>query len=772
MPRNASGTYTLPSGNPVSSGTLIDATWANNTLNDIANEVTDSLSRSGEGGMLAPFRLNDGVQATPGLAFTNEPSTGMYRAGTNEAWLVAGGTQVLQFTTTGAMTRYAPGAVTTPSITAMGDTNTGIFFPAADTIAFTEGGTESLRINSSGNMGLGTTSPTNTAGFSRQLQIEGTTAALTLSGTTGTGKYTLGVPGANAVGLWDNTASAYRWYVDSSGNLGIGTASPTQRLHVNGSTIVPIANSYFTFDVRFGIGTPDSDGLQIFAGDYTRFGNRSAGGVFTERMRLDTSGNLGIGTASPGSLLDVVGTATGSGIAASVRNNATTGNSLSAFRLFAHDGSTVANSGTVFLSANSWTYQQIGANQLNVYGTKAGGIRLATANSGPIIFAPTTGADADFAVESMRLTPSGNLGIGTASPATKLEVADATPLIRSNASTTTVLHGLEFSNGANLDAFIKVQSNTAELRLSSGRSAAWGGFMSFYTDTVERARITSTGNLGIGTASPGERLDVRGGGLGVGNGTIKTVVSYTTEGLVGTVSNHALLLYSNNAERARITSGGDLLVGVTTGSYHILRKAVTNDGGNTTVEFQSTGGSTSQIWYGVSGFNANAANAATKVGRDATTLRSINAGGTVNASGADYAEYMTKAGDFALAKGDVCGINADGKLTNVFANAISFVVKSTDPSYVGGDSWGAKFKDNPEGLEAARQKVDRIAFAGQVPVNVLGATPGQYIVPINNNGAIKGVAVSNPTFEQYQSAVGKVIAVQDDGRALIIVKVA
>ena len=74
-------------------------------------------------------------------------------------------------------------------------------------------------------------------------------------------------------------------------------------------------------------------------------------------------------------------------------------------------------------------------------------------------------------------------------------------------------------------------------------------------------------------------------------------------------------------------------------------------------------------------------------------------------------------------------------------------------------------------LEAARQKVDRIAFAGQVPVNVTGASAGQYIIPINDNGAIKGEAVSNPTFEQYKISVGKVIAIDVDGRAKIIVKV-
>ena len=168
--------------------------------------------------------------------------------------------------------------------------------------------------------------------------------------------------------------------------------------------------------------------------------------------------------------------------------------------------------------------------------------------------------------------------------------------------------------------------------------------------------------------------------------------------------------------------------------------------------------------------NWNGAQTSLYVGRVTGTGRSINAGGTINASGADYAEYMTKDGDFTIAKGDVCGIDANGKLTNAYANAVSFVVKSTDPSYVGGDAWGIGLEG--EELEAARQKVDRIAFAGQVPVNVLGATPGQYIVPVDDNGAIKGVAVSNPTFEQYQSAVGKVISVQDDGRAWIIVKVA
>ena len=186
------------------------------------------------------------------------------------------------------------------------------------------------------------------------------------------------------------------------------------------------------------------------------------------------------------------------------------------------------------------------------------------------------------------------------------------------------------------------------------------------------------------------------------------------------------------------------------------------------------------FWYGGDAGGYNSANAPFKIVKISLTNRSINAAGTINASGADYAEYMTKAGDFTINKGDICGIDANGKLTNVFVDAISFVVKSTNPSYVGGDNWGHKSTEKnaeeytAEELEVERQKVDRIAFSGQVPVNVTGAKVGQYIVPINNNGAISGQAVDESaiTLQQYMQAVGKVIAIEQDGRAKIIVKVA
>jgi parallel beta-helix repeat protein len=101
MPRNGSGQYVLPTGNPVVSNTVIEADWANNTLADIANEMTDSLSRNGEGGMLAALRIADGSVGVPGLAFSNETTTGLYRSGAGEWWLTVGGVAVAKVSATG-----------------------------------------------------------------------------------------------------------------------------------------------------------------------------------------------------------------------------------------------------------------------------------------------------------------------------------------------------------------------------------------------------------------------------------------------------------------------------------------------------------------------------------------------------------------------------------------------------------------------------------------------------------------------------------------------
>lgn len=79
MPRNASGGYVLPSGNPVVTDTTIDSVWANDTMSDLANEIASSLDRFGRGGMSGQFKAASGTLVQPGMSWNAEPGSGFYR---------------------------------------------------------------------------------------------------------------------------------------------------------------------------------------------------------------------------------------------------------------------------------------------------------------------------------------------------------------------------------------------------------------------------------------------------------------------------------------------------------------------------------------------------------------------------------------------------------------------------------------------------------------------------------------------------------------------
>jgi hypothetical protein len=98
MPRSITGVYTVPSGiNPVVAGTTILDSWANPTLADVAQGITDSLDRYGRGGMQAALGLYDGTAAAPGLAFASEPTTGLYRPSAGNIAFSILGTKVANF---------------------------------------------------------------------------------------------------------------------------------------------------------------------------------------------------------------------------------------------------------------------------------------------------------------------------------------------------------------------------------------------------------------------------------------------------------------------------------------------------------------------------------------------------------------------------------------------------------------------------------------------------------------------------------------------------
>ena len=101
MARDSSGNMTLVAGNPVVTGTTVDSSDFNDTMDDFKDEITDSLSRSGKGGMTAPLRTADGSVSAPAHSFTSETNTGLFRAGSADLRLSLAGALKVKFVAAG-----------------------------------------------------------------------------------------------------------------------------------------------------------------------------------------------------------------------------------------------------------------------------------------------------------------------------------------------------------------------------------------------------------------------------------------------------------------------------------------------------------------------------------------------------------------------------------------------------------------------------------------------------------------------------------------------
>ena len=189
-------------------------------------------------------------------------------------------------------------------------------------------------------------------------------------------------------------------------------------------------------------------------------------------------------------------------------------------------------------------------------------------NTGIFFPAADTVAVATAGTERLRVDSSGNVGIGNSNPTARLEVVTSSGTAAAkiwSATNTTPIADLELQRGTNAtwgaDAYgdYRLRNDAGALLFQYGESST----------TTERMRIDSSGNVGIGTSSPGYLLHVQADASPTiastdTTNTITTIVnSSNTAGVLGTATNHPLALITNNTERARIDSSGNLLVGTT-----------------------------------------------------------------------------------------------------------------------------------------------------------------------------------------------------------------
>lgn len=199
MPRNSSGSYTLPSGNPVVSNTVIESgNWGNPTMADLASAMTDSLSRSGSGTMLAAMKLIDGTASLPGVTFNAESGSGMYRFASHDIRFSVSGVDQIRMTDTGvtfplgitSAMKVTDGTEALPAYSFTSSTALGLYRPAVNILGVSSAGVERLRVDDTGRILINTkTASLGTA----VLQVNGVTGMTTgspLSGIFGAGSST------------------------------------------------------------------------------------------------------------------------------------------------------------------------------------------------------------------------------------------------------------------------------------------------------------------------------------------------------------------------------------------------------------------------------------------------------------------------------------------------------------------------------------------------------------------------------------------------------
>ncbi len=387
------------------------------------------------------------------------------------------------------------GSAGSPGYSFSGDTDTGLFSSTSDTLEVSVGGSNIFDLSSAGLV-------SNTSGGGVVTSANGTAASPTFSfsGDTDTGWFH---PAANTLAA--TTGGTERVRIDSSGNVGIGTINPTDRLHVHGADGSLVRMRLTNTDT----GETSSDGLSIMLdnSENTAIWNRENTDMIfannsTEVMRIDNIGNVGIGTSSPTGKFQI-----SSDRAESYTGtyNVLTGAPELLIRNNTAFGATPDSSAIIgFTAGNS------GVAEGYIGLTRSGN------NEGNLVFGT---AFSTTRTEKMRIDKDGNVGIGTTTPTAKLQI-DSTSIgliLRDSDSATSTAASpyIQFENStgsrigymgdgsSGADAMF-LSADTGYVRINTSTAEP----IQLYTNASERMRIDDSGNVGIGTTNPTSTLHV------------------------------------------------------------------------------------------------------------------------------------------------------------------------------------------------------------------------------------------------------------------------
>jgi hypothetical protein len=455
-----------------------------------------------------------------------------------------------------------------------GDSSFGAFFINVDTgnkfqnsaLIIRNAGTNLVTVSKTGLVGIGTTNPlakldvVGTISASNAIQV-GTSTLTCGAGIAGALRYNGGniqycngstwgslVGAADAMGdrivsgttnaiAWEDrsltisTAGAQRMIVGENGNVGIGIAAPTARLHVDGGSILVSASTFDAFvherDGSYGyFGLGSNGNLYVRAPGLAQSLKFRAGADDVDHVTIRPGGSVGVGISLPSARLQVSGSFI---VSTSVQ---TTTPSLY-----------VGTNGRVgFGTASPGTTLEItggGPNGLNLAMdsiTNHYSQRLIFSNGSPgsSVFMFNSSGNLEFYTSGtvasssgnrrMTLTQAGSLGIGTVSPGSSLTVVGEAQVGSSGAACVTATNAgairysagtLYYCNASNTWAALGTTGGTAlGDRIVSGTTNAIAWEDSSFTVTTngsQRLIVTKTGRVGIGTATPNAALQVRGG---------------------------------------------------------------------------------------------------------------------------------------------------------------------------------------------------------------------------------------------------------------------